>query len=34
VALALNILKDENKVKTILTTSEKATKPFNVNKRF
>jgi carboxyl-terminal processing protease len=34
VALALNIFKDENKVKTILTTSDKPTKPFNVHKRF
>ncbi len=34
VSLALSILKEENKVKTILTTSEKPTKPFNMNKRF
>lgn len=34
VALALSIFKEENKVKTILTTSEKPTKPFNVHKRF
>lgn len=34
VALAMSILKEENKVKTILTTIEKPTKPFNMNKRF
>lgn len=34
VSLALSILKDEAKVKTILTTIEKPTKPFNMHKRF
>lgn len=31
---ALKLLAEQNKVKTILTTSEKASKPFNANKRF
>jgi carboxyl-terminal processing protease len=34
IALALTVLKEENKVKTILSTKEKPTKPFNVYKRF
>jgi len=31
---AARLLSDENKIKIILTTSEKATKPFNIKKRF
>ncbi len=34
IALAMSVFKEDNKVKTILTTSEKPTKPFNVHKRF
>lgn len=34
VAKAMDILKEESKVKTILTTIEKPTKPFNMHKRF
>lgn len=31
---ALHLLAEQNKLKTILTVSEKATKPFNANKKF
>lgn len=34
IALAIDVLKEDNRVKTILSTKEKPTKPFNVYKRF